>query len=197
LSVAPAPFAAALNSANGTATASNRVLSERSVIKGLNGVVAGFTTRAIEPVVRPSCSIVRRGSRNSSPAVRSDARPSRAPVRASLPMRWANDRAPGTAHSGDTTWCAACAGADNAVVSSTAGSASRSTMWASNCTMPRPSAMAWCTFITNAARLPGSPSTTHSSHNGRSLSKDRAARRWAWSSTSRSVIRRPGRRAQQ
>ena len=50
-------------------------------------------------------------------------------------------------------------------------------------------------LVMNAARFPTSPSTTHSSQSGRSLSKARAARRWAWSNTSRRSTRRPGRRA--
>ena len=56
--------------------------------------------RAIEPVVRPSCSIVPRGSRSRSVAVFNEALPSRAPVFASDAMRWATERAPGMAHSG-------------------------------------------------------------------------------------------------
>ena len=131
LRVASTERAAALKSANGTDTASKRVLSERSVMRGLSGVVAGLTTRAIEPVVLVSCPIVPRGSRNSSPAVRNEARPTLAPVFASIAMRWVSERAPGTDQRGDTTRCVSGTDAWSNTGASF-GSASRSTMWASS-----------------------------------------------------------------
>ena len=112
-----------------------------------------------------SCRGGRAADRSPS---RSDALPSRAPVFASDAIRCATDRAPGIAHSGasmrrrDRSTAGRTGGRRRGGVwgacriARSAGSASRSTMCWRSCTMPSPSAIAWCTFMMNAARLPGS-----------------------------------------
>ena len=197
LRVAPTEPAAALKSANGTDTASKRGVQRTPRHQRAERRRRGLDDPG-DRAGRPS-ELFDRAERIAQQLAGG---PQRGPTDPGTGLRLARDAVAertGAGHRPQRRHDAVGAGAPTTRRASprlVVGSASRSTIWARSCTMPRPSAIAWCTFITNAARSPGRPSMTHSSHSGRSLSNDRPASRCAWSSTSRRPTRRPGSRAQ-